>query len=71
MVQSLLIMCRSIKVKRLFMYMAEKQGHSWVSDLDASKTDIGRGKRVIVPNGKYDTKYHITVPRDDLAGASG
>jgi hypothetical protein len=70
-VQTLLIKCRSIKVKRLFMYMAEKQGHSWVSDLDASKTDIGRGKRVIVPNGKYDTKYHITVPRDDLAGASG
>ena len=70
MVQSLLVMCRSIKVKRLFMYMAEKQGHSWVSDLDASKTDLGRGKRVIVPNGKYDGKYLITVPRDNLAEAS-
>jgi len=70
MVQSLLIMCRSVKVKRLFMYMAEKQVHSWASDLDPSKTDIGRGKRVIVPNGKYDRKYLITVPRDNLAEAS-
>jgi len=67
MVQRLVVMCRSIKVKRLFMYMAEKQGHSWVSDLDSSKIDIGKGKRMIVPNGKYDRKYLITVPRDSLA----
>ena len=70
MVQRLVVMCRSIKVKRLFMYMAEKQGHSWVSDLDSSKIDIGKGKRMIVPNGKYDRKYLITVPRDSLAEAS-
>jgi len=61
-VERLLVMCRSIKVKRLFMYMSEKQGHSWVSDLDLSKIDMGKGKRMIVPNGKYDRKYLITVP---------
>ncbi len=71
MVQKLLVMCRSIKVKRLFMYMAEKEGHSWVSDLDPSRIDFGKGKRVIVPSGKYDRKYLITVPRDSLAEASG
>ena len=70
MVQRLLAMCRSIKVKRLFMYTAEKQGHSWVSDLDLSKIDLGKGKRMIVPNGKYDRKYLITVPPDSLAEAS-
>jgi len=73
--EALLIMenlvCRSIKVKRLFMYMAERQDHSWVSNLDISKIDIGKGKRMIVPNGKYDRKYLITVPRDSLAEASG
>jgi hypothetical protein len=69
MVQRLLTMCRSIKVKRLFMYTAEKQGHSWVSDLDLSKIDLGKGKRMIVPNGKYDRKYLITVPPDSLAEA--
>jgi hypothetical protein len=71
LVERLLVMCRSIKVKRLFMYMAEKHGHSWVSDLDLSKIDIGKGKRMIVPNGKYDRKYLITVPQDQREEISG
>ena len=71
MVQKLLVMCRFIKVKRLFMYMVEKQGHSWVSDLDLSKIDLGKGKRMIVPNGKYDRKYLITVPWDHHIEVSG
>jgi hypothetical protein len=29
-VQSLLEQCRSVKVKRLFLYLAEKAGHDWV-----------------------------------------
>ena len=64
MVQILLVMCRSVKVKRLFMFMAEKHGHSWVSELDVSRFDLGKGKRMIVPKGHFDTKYRITVPRD-------
>jgi len=64
MVQKLLFMCRSIKVKRLFMFMAEKHGHSWVSELDVSRFDLGKGKRMIIPKGHFDTKYRITVPRD-------
>jgi len=64
MVQRLLVMCRSVKVKRLFMFMAEKHGHSWVSELDVSRFDLGKGKRMIVPKGHFDTKYRITVPRD-------
>ena len=64
MVQRLLVTCRSVKVKRLFMFMAEKHGHSWVSELDLSSIDLGKGKRVIVPKGHFDTKYRITVPRN-------
>ena len=64
MVQRLLVMCRSIKVRRLFMFMAEKHGHPWVSDLDVSRLDLGKGKRMIVPKGRLDRKYRITVPRD-------
>ena len=64
MVQRLLAMCRSIKVKRLFMFMAEKHGHSWVPELDVSRLDLGKGKRMIVPKGRFDTRYRITVPRD-------
>jgi len=63
-VQKLLVMCRSVKVKRLFLYMAERHEHTWLSDLDVSKIDLGAGKRMIIANGRYDAKYKITVPAD-------
>ena len=63
-VQGLLEACRSIKVKRLFLYMAENQKHDWLSKVDLSKVDLGKGKRMIVTNGRYDAKYRITVPVD-------
>jgi len=61
-VQGLLAECQSVKVKRLFLYMAEKHEHAWLSNLDLSKVDLGKGKRVIISNGRYDRKYQITVP---------
>jgi len=70
-VQMLLAMCRSIKVKRLFMYMAESHGHPWVSELDISGIDLGKGKRMIVPKGSYNAKYLITVPREYFKQVSG
>jgi hypothetical protein len=63
-VQRLLEHCSSIKVKRLFLYMAEKHGHSWFSKLDLSEIYMGKGKRYLVREGKLDTKYNITVPRE-------
>jgi hypothetical protein len=65
-VQSLLEACRSVKVKRLFLYMAERHGHPWASQLDHSRLNLGRGKRVIVPGGKLDKRYLVTVPRQSL-----
>ena len=61
--QSLLECCNSVKVKRLFMYMAERHQHPWVGKLDRSKVDFVKGKRVIVRGGILDKKYNITVPR--------
>jgi hypothetical protein len=63
-VQKLLENCTSVKVKRLFMYMAEKAGHDWVSFLKTEKIDLGSGKRVIVPGGRFNSKYQITLPRE-------
>jgi hypothetical protein len=63
-VQGLLAACHSVKVKRLFLYMAENQEHAWFSQVDLSKVDLGKGKRMIVSNGRYDQKYRITVPVD-------
>ncbi len=63
-VQRLLEICRSVKVKRFFMYMAEKNEHPWVSQLDLSRVDFGKGKRMIVAKGKLDRTDQITVPRE-------
>lgn len=63
-VQGLLTACRSVKVKRLFLYMAEKHEHAWFSKLDLSIVNLGKGKRMIVPNGRFNAKYQITVPMD-------
>jgi len=64
LLQQLLEECKSIKIKRLFLYMAEKAGHSWLEDLDFSKIDLGKGKRSIIKNGVYNSKYQITISRD-------
>ncbi len=63
-VQVLLEKCGSVKVKRLFLYLAEKAGHEWFQYLDLKKVDLGRGKRSVVNGGAYVTKYQITVPRE-------
>lgn len=63
-VQALLEQCQSIKVKRLFLFMAEKIGHSWLKHLKNDKIDLGNGKRSVVNNGVFDNKYQITVPKE-------
>jgi hypothetical protein len=63
-VQSLLEACTSVKVKRLFLYLADKAGHEWFSHLKLDKVDPGSGKRAIVTDGVYVPKYQITVPRE-------
>ncbi|GAP73441.1 type IV toxin-antitoxin system AbiEi family antitoxin [Candidatus Symbiothrix dinenymphae] len=64
LLQVLLEECKSVKVKRLFLYMAEKAGHVWLNDLDLSRISLGTGKRAIVEKGVYNAKYQITLPRD-------
>lgn len=63
-VQALLEQNTSVKMKRLFLFMADKAGHAWFSDLDLQKIDTGSGKREIVPNGVYDNKYQIVIPEE-------
>ena len=63
-VQDLLENCKSIKVKRLFLYLAEKANHDWFKKLEIEKIDLGNGKRSIIKNGVYNSKYKITVPNE-------
>jgi hypothetical protein len=62
-VQMLLEQCTSVKVKRLFLFLAEKAGHQWFSYLDPHKIYLGKGKRIFAKNGVYIPKYEITVPQ--------
>lgn len=62
--QTLLEACASVKVKRLFLFFADRHRHAWRSRLDTSRVDLGSGKRVLAKGGKLDTRYNITVPHD-------
>jgi hypothetical protein len=61
-VQMLLMACRSVKVKRLFLWFAERHQHPWLKKLDRRDIDLGHGKRMLVPGGKLDKTFHITIP---------
>ncbi len=63
-VQALVEKCESVKVKRLFLYLADKAGHNWFKYLNLTRIDIGKGKRSIVKGGVYVDKYQITVPKE-------
>jgi hypothetical protein len=51
-----------VKVKRLFMYLAEREAHAWVKKVDLSHVDFGSGKRVIGKGGKLNVKYNLSLP---------
>lgn len=67
--EKLLADCRSIKVKRLFFFFADRHQHAWLKRLDRAKVDLGTGKRMLVKGGRLDPVYQITVP-DDLYAPS-
>lgn len=63
-VQTLLETIKNLRVKRMFLYMAEKAGHYWFEILDIKKIDIGTSKLQLEENGTYIGKYRITVPKE-------
>jgi len=62
LIQALLESCESVKVKRLFLHLAEKHAHAWLKQLNMKKIRLGSGKRTLVAGGRFDSKYKITVP---------
>jgi hypothetical protein len=70
LVQKLLENCASVKVKRLFMFLAENCKHGWAGKVDLSKVDFGSGKRVLLEGGRLDAKYQITVPNTETRNTS-
>lgn len=63
-VERMLVECNSIKVKRLFLFLAEKAGHAWYKHIDLGKIDLGSGTRSLVAGGTFIKKYKIIVPSE-------
>ncbi len=66
--QTLLAECRNVKVKRLFLWFAERHNQPWLKGINREEIDLGKGKRMLVRGGKLDPKYNITVPETLYAG---
>ena len=64
LVQALLESCTSLKVKRLFFYMAEKANQPWFKTLDLDRVSLGTSRLMISPTGKYISKYNMTIPKE-------
>jgi len=72
-VLKLLQVCKSVKVKRLFLALASHTNHTWAKSVaeaaDRGEVDWGKGKRALVRGGKLDPKYLITLPEpSDVRG---
>ena len=67
LVQQLLSTCTSIKVKRLFLFLAEECNHPWMKKINLAQINLGSGKRVITKGGILNTKYGITIPRSMIS----
>lgn len=60
----LLMHCRSIKAKRLFLALADRHRHAWLAHVPLDGVGLGRGKRALVPGGRLHPTYQITLPGD-------
>lgn len=52
------------KVKRMFLYMAEKAQHPWFKKLNLNKLGLTDSKLQLVQGGVYNATYKITVPKE-------
>lgn len=64
LVQRLLEDCTSVKVKRMFLYMAEKARHRWFAKLDLSRISLGSGTRSFAKGGVKIPVYDIVIPKE-------
>lgn len=61
-VQALLERSSAVQTNRVFLFLSHQCGHQWTKRLDEARVTMGSGKRQVVPNGRYDARYQITVP---------
>ncbi|MFO0911578.1 MAG: type IV toxin-antitoxin system AbiEi family antitoxin domain-containing protein [Pirellulales bacterium] len=68
LLQLLLEQCKSIKVKRLLLYLGDLTHAPWRQHIDRTRIDLGSGHRQLKPGGHYVSEYDLTIP-EELAGS--
>jgi hypothetical protein len=63
LLQRLLEATRSVKVRRLALWFADRHAQPWRERLEPDRIDLGTGNRTLVPKGRLDPTYRITYPR--------
>ena len=69
-IQTALEACKSKKVRRVFLFLADRNEHKWFKNLNLKRINLGSGARQVTVGGIYDPVYKITVP-DDLDSLAG
>lgn len=64
LMQELLEACTSVKVKRLFLYLADRADLPVMRHLNLATIDLGKGDRSLTPKGKYVAKYGLHLPAE-------
>lgn len=62
LMQSPLEQCSSIKVRRLFLNLAERANLPVMRHIDLDRIDLRTGHRSLVPNGRHVAKYQLLLP---------
>lgn len=54
--QKLLSDCHSVKVKRSFLFFADRHQHAWAKRIKKDDIDLGKEKRMLVKGSKLNTR---------------
>jgi hypothetical protein len=68
LMQQLMESVRSVKVRRLALWFADRHTQPWRDRLDRDHIDLGTGNRTLAAKGRLDPTYLITYPRSLDAG---
>lgn len=61
LLHELLSQCKSIKVNRLFLYLASELKPDWLDPIDINQINLGTGVRTIDKLGVYNKEYNLVV----------
>jgi hypothetical protein len=70
LMQTLLEACASVKVKRLFLHLAERADLPVIKQLDVAVLNLGEGDRSLVAAGKYAARYRLILPEELVGNGS-